>query len=92
MLRRDTTPEAVALQREVHEVLGVDVAIATAEDTVIARLEWASEGGSERQLRAVAGILSAKSDSLDQEYLERSVRALGRESVWQCARSLAGLG
>jgi hypothetical protein len=38
-------------RRVAATVLGVDVFVATAEDTVLAKLEWAKLGESERQLR-----------------------------------------
>lgn len=57
-------------RRERATVLGVDVYIASAEDVVLTKLEWASvDGGSERQLRDVRGILAAHGD-LDQDYLD----------------------
>ena len=45
-------------------VLGVQVYVATAEDTVLAKLEWAKLGESERQLRDVQTMLDAIGDSL----------------------------
>ncbi len=63
--------------------------IATAEDTIIAKLEWATEGQSERQLRDVAAILETQGDSLDEDYIGRWVRALGIEDAWVRARELA---
>jgi hypothetical protein len=47
-------------RRQITSILGVDVAAASAEDTIIAKLEWAKEGRSERQLDDVAGILRVR--------------------------------
>ena len=42
-------------RRTLTKILGMDVPTATAEDTIIAKLEWAKLGASDRQLEDVAG-------------------------------------
>ncbi|HUQ64455.1 MAG TPA: hypothetical protein VM121_11935 [Acidimicrobiales bacterium] len=49
---------------------GVRVHMATAEDTILAKLEWARLGGSNRRLRDVAGIFEVSGEGLDRAYLE----------------------
>jgi hypothetical protein len=71
-------------------ILGVDVKIATAEDTIIAKLEWAGAGGSDRQLSDVAGILRVRGDDLDRAHIERWVTELGLDAAWRRALALAG--
>ena len=44
------------------ETSGLQLYVASAEDVVVAKLEWAKLGESERQLRDVAGILSGWTD------------------------------
>lgn len=73
-------------RRTYARILGMDVAAATAEDVIIAKLEWAKEGGSDRQLEDVAGILRVRGPELDLEYIERWVAELGLGEVWQRAR------
>ncbi len=84
LVRRDRrfSREEFARRLPVH-LLGADAHIATAEDTILAKLEWARDGGSERQLRDVAGILDAQGDSLDHEYLAEWVGALGIAAEWR---------
>lgn len=65
------------------KVLGVDVFVATAEDTILAKLEWAKLGESERQLRDVRGIIDVKAESLDRAYIERWLDDLGVRELWQ---------
>lgn len=66
------------------KMLGVDVFVATAEDTIVAKLEWAKlSGGSERQLRDVRGILDAKGAALDIAYIEKWVDDLEVRSPWE---------
>lgn len=75
-------------RRTDQEILGLVVPTASPEDTVIAKLEWAEQGASERQLRDVVGILRVRGDALDREYIARWVEALGLEEQWKRARDL----
>jgi hypothetical protein len=63
-------------------VLGVKVFVATAEDTILAKLEWAKLGESERQLRDVRSLLEAKGEALDRGYIERWLDDLGVRELW----------
>ena len=57
-------------RRLAADLAGTPVALATAEDTVLSKLEWAKKGGgSDRQLADVAGIIAVKGAELDQEYI-----------------------
>ena len=67
---------------------GVDVATATAEDTIISKLEWSKAAGSERQLEDVAGILRLRKASLDFAYIERWVGELELGEQWDRAQRL----
>jgi hypothetical protein len=53
--------------------------LASAEDIVLAKLEWFRRGGevSERQWTDVLGVLRASGPSLDRRYLEDGARELG---------------
>jgi hypothetical protein len=70
-------------RRQPARIAGVDVFVATAEDTILAKLEWAREGESERQLRDVAGVLEVCGDALDRAYVERWAGVLGLADLWQ---------
>ena len=75
-------------RRTTTSLLGVPVCIATAEDTIVAKLEWSKDsGGSERQRRDVAGILAMNDASLDIDYIERWVKSLGLAEEWLAALS-----
>lgn len=52
------------------KILGMDVPTATAEDTIIAKLEWAKLGASDRQVEDVVGILRVRGTDLDLDYIE----------------------
>jgi arginine deiminase len=53
--------------------------VASAEDTVLAKLEWYRMGGevSERQWRDVQNILKVQADRLDRDYLRQWATQLG---------------
>ena len=69
-------------RRQPADVLGSPTFIASAEDVVIAKLEWAKAGESERQLHDVAAILAVSGDGLDYPYIERWVSALSLQERW----------
>ncbi len=71
-------------RRAPAELAGARVFVATAEDTVLAKLEWSVlSGGSERQLRDVQGILQVRGAALDRRYIERWAQALGFGELWR---------
>jgi hypothetical protein len=74
-------------RRQPAEVAGKRIWVASAEDTVVAKLEWARAGESERQLRDVVGILEARAGELDLAYVERWVRELDLGVLWERARA-----
>jgi len=69
---------------------GIRLAVATAEDVLIAKLEWAKRGSSRRQIEDAAGILRIRSHQLDHDYIKRWVRELGLEEEWNEASREAG--
>lgn len=61
---------------------GRPVAIVSAEDAVVSKLEWARRAGdSERQLADAAGVI-AVNRTLDRAYIEHWVKELGVADLW----------
>ena len=56
---------------------GIDTYVASPEDSILSKLEWAKESGSEVQLRDVAQMISAFAKSLDWVYLRSWASDLG---------------
>jgi hypothetical protein len=76
-------------RRSMQRIVDVDVPTATAEDTILAKLEWAKAGGgSERQLTDVAGIVRVRADLLDRGYIERWLDVLTVRTEWERALTL----
>lgn len=67
-------------------LLGQNVYVATPEDTILTKLEWAKDSLSERQLRDVAEVLDMQGEQLDREYLESGLVELGLEEVFSKVR------
>lgn len=67
-------------------LLGSPLFVATAEDTVLAKLESAKLGQSEQQLNDVRGIVGVQADALDGAYIEGWLDALGVRDLWEQAR------
>lgn len=72
-------------------VAGVPLMIASAEDVILSKLEWAKLGESDRQIVDVRGILQVRWDQLDKDYLARWVDALDLHEQWRRALEAAGL-
>jgi hypothetical protein len=76
-------------RRRPARIMGTTVFVASAEDTIVAKLEWARLSDSERQLRDVVGIIEMSGEQLDLSYVERWVEALGLRDLWARAASAA---
>ena len=64
---------------------GLSLWIATVEDVLIAKLEWASKGQSRRQIDDCAQLLRIRRAELDRAYLSRWVKTLGLDEQWEAA-------
>ena len=71
-------------RREMAELSpGLSVALASAEDTILSKLEWARKaGGSEKQIADAVGVLDVN-PKLDRAYIEHWARELGILDLWQ---------
>lgn len=86
--RRFSTEEFA--RRRVHTIAGITVSVATAEDIVLAKLEWYKEGKSARQLEDIVGIIQRQGNALDRQYVEYWARELAVENEWSAALAAAG--
>jgi hypothetical protein len=78
-------------RRRPVDLEGSSLFVATAEDIVIAKMEWSKLAQSQRQIEDVAAILRVRGDSLDRAYLEKWIAELGLKREWDGARLAAGL-
>jgi len=83
--------EAEFGRRQQVVLQGFAIFAASAEDVVVAKLEWAKLAQSQRHIEDVAGILRMRWDSLGQTYLEKWIVELGLQAEWKEARHAAGM-
>jgi hypothetical protein len=81
---RPFSREELTRRQRVRLAGGTEVSLATVEDTIVAKLEWARKaGGSERQLADVAGMIELHPGQLDRGYIERWCAELGVLDLWR---------
>ena len=73
-------------RRERGPLAGRQVDFATAEDTVLSKLEWAKMADSDRQYGDAAAIIQVQGQRLDWSYLEQWAASLGLDDVLRRAR------
>lgn len=71
------------------ELAGLTLFVATVEDVILAKLEWAKLGGSVRQIEDVAELLTVRGSAIDRGYLDRWIAALDLPEQWVAARRAA---
>ena len=83
--------DQLQLQRRTTQVIATEpeevAFVASAEDTILAKLEWYRMGGdvSDRQWRDILGILKVQAESLDLEYLRKWSTILGVSDLLETA-------
>jgi hypothetical protein len=84
--RKDRAFSRAEFARRVRAApLGVELYIATAEDMLLAKLEWARLGQSERQILDVVGIMEVRDADLDVVYIESWLDQLLVRELWERA-------
>ena len=73
-------------RRERGALAGREAAFASAEDTILTKLEWARDGASERQYGDAVGVIAVQGSRLDWAYLKRWADALGLRDLLERAR------
>ena len=70
-------------RRQQRELFGVEIALATLEDLIVAKLEWSELGDSELQRRDIRELLEMAGTSIDKNYLDRWIDNLGLQQAWE---------
>lgn len=64
-------------RRAIVSILGLSLYVASPEDTILSKLEWSRESGSDRQYRDALGVAALQWDRLDRAYLRHWGDVLG---------------
>lgn len=85
IVRKARSFSRVELERRIPaEWMGVPIFVASPEDVILSKLEWARRsGGSERQLRDVVGVIESMAERLDRAYIEGWIDELGVRALWE---------
>lgn len=70
-------------------VQGLPLFVASAEDVVIAKLEWSRLAQSQRQIEDAAAILRLRWEAVDRAYLEKWISELDLKQEWSHAKRIA---
>lgn len=72
------------LGRGVRLAAGADfeVTFAAPEDVIVKKLQYFHEGGSEKHLRDIVGVLKVQGERLDRAYLTDWIGRLGLDAEW----------
>lgn len=60
------------------------------EDVIIKKMEYYKEGGSEKHLRDIAGILKISGEMVDKDYIAEWSRQLGLTEIWDAIQRRLG--
>ncbi len=74
---------ARARQRKLEA--GATAAFASPEDVILSKLQFYREGGSDKHISDIRGILRVSGADLDRDYIERWAARLGVQSHWRKA-------
>lgn len=78
-------------RRSTVKFQGMELVIASAEDVLISKLEWAKLAESTRQVDDAAGILRIREEELDLQYVRSWVKQMQLEEQWKIACRIAGV-
>jgi hypothetical protein len=78
-------------RRQPVKLFDIELFVASAEDVIISKLEWAKLGGSQRQIEDVARLLVVHRDALDQNYLHLWIGSLELHEQWENAKAMADI-
>lgn len=76
--------------RKSFEIQGEQVWLAPPEYVIPRKLEFYREGGSDKHIRDIAGVLEMSSDDLNTDWLQERVLGYGLVREWEKAKEMAG--
>ena len=72
-----------ARARVIRPAESYEATFAAAEDVIIKKMEYYREGGSDKRLRDITGILKVSAQEIDEGYIVEWSERLGLRPIWQ---------
>ena len=84
ILRKDTPFDRgrFARARAIRLAESFEAAFASPEDVIIRKMEYYREGGSDKHLRDITGMLRVSAAEIDEGYIVEWTERLGRRPIW----------
>ncbi len=90
ILKEEPFDRSRFLRRCVEEIEGLKIEVSSAEDTILAKLNWAKlSGGSEKQFKDALRVYEVQYQKLNLGYLDSWVKKLNLGQIWTRLKSEA---
>jgi len=76
--------------RRIYPAEAYQANFAAPEDVIIKKMEYYKEGGSEKHLRDIAGILKISGEMVDRDYIVDWAKRLGLSEIWDAVQRRLG--
>lgn len=85
MVRKDTPFDRSRFARAhaLRPAESYTAAFASAEDVIVKKMEYYREGGSDKHLRDITGMLKVSGEEIDEAYIVEWADRLGLRSIWE---------
>jgi len=76
--------------RRIYPAESYQANFAAPEDVIIKKMEYYKEGGSEKHLRDIAGMLKISGEAIDRKYISGWAEQLGLTEIWDAVERRVG--
>jgi len=73
--------------QRIHPADSYKANFAAPEDVIIKKMEYYGEGGSEKHLRDITGILKISGELVDRDYISEWAKRLGLTEIWDAVQN-----
>ena len=76
--------------KRLHAGEDFEACFASPEDAIIKKMEYFREGGSEKHLRDIAGVLKTSREQIDIAYIAGWAKQMGLDNIWNAIQKRTG--
>ncbi len=80
----------LARARSLHPAPDYVASFSSPEDVILVKLDFHRQGGSDKHLRDIAGVLKISGETLDRAYLDSWAQRMGLEETWRALLNRVG--